>query len=230
MRKELETEMGAIMHELNRRVPFTNAAAVRQAMGEPLPGNVGGDCAFQCRQLIEDLKVLPGEARMHRALSGFEWGRKGKPGSHVLLVKETEQGDYAFDPTFLHLDPFHLQSTGAILPTHNGLYNFFTHPRDQIIATGLENAAKPFSIYVIRFFTEKGLAQMTYDHGKTGEVFWAESDESDHRILRLDGVREETLRRHVDQCLKEFNMDLSTVMEFLLDTPDLQHAYRHACD
>ncbi len=109
MKNDLDEQMGEIIRQVTREVPFSNAPAAWRARGLALPGNVGGDCAHQVLKLIEGLSGIPGEARIHRAVSVTGTaGRSAKPGAHVLVIKETAEGQKAMDPYYLHVGPFSL--------------------------------------------------------------------------------------------------------------------------
>lgn len=119
MHSKLDRELGERMFELTRRVPFTNAVSARQALGVFIPGVPMGSCAVQCNLLMEDLKDIPGSARLHRAIAPSGNGpRNGKPGAHVLLVKETNEGWRVLDPNFLHKLPFNPEDQEDWIPSH----------------------------------------------------------------------------------------------------------------
>ncbi len=109
MTEKIDRELAEILRAVTRATPFTNAAAIHRVMNLPLPGRVG-DCAFLCNELIAAAAHIPGEAHLHRAVSeNGLGGRKGEPGSHVLVLKKTKNGSRILDPTLLHERPFSLE-------------------------------------------------------------------------------------------------------------------------
>lgn len=112
-------ELSEILREVTRRTPFTNAAAPHIYNEDSLPGNVGGSCAKLCNRLIAATEHIHGEARLHSVLSaepGFE--RKGRPGNHVLVVKDLESDSVALDPALLIQRPFFFAERNGQIPSH----------------------------------------------------------------------------------------------------------------
>ena len=115
-------QIGEILQRMYYRHPFTNAAAVRQDVGLPPPGRVGGDCAYILNEVNNAAAHIAGDVRVHRAVSRRDGkSRIGRPGAHALGIKTTSEGVYAYDPYFLHFRPFDLSLDRDDIPS--GLFD-----------------------------------------------------------------------------------------------------------
>lgn len=249
--KYLEEEMASDLQTFLREVPYSNATSVYNALGLQLPGNVGMNAASQCNRLAEAQAHIPGEARLHRAFAEGDPSRKGMPGAHTLLVKETERGDYAFDPYFLHQRPFKLKEwTSEVLKSDPYFFprgvgfsrtrNLLTVRAQDIggeVGTRVEHT---FSMDPTHAVTETGLetadrkelsylVRFVFADGAAQIEYRYYGDDRTHwmdrkgdRELKLDGRRGVFLRAQLDKKLAEFNLDVATVTDFLTKTPALK--------
>lgn len=102
-------------------------------------------------------------------------------------------------------------------------WSLFIAPADRVLVSGCENADAVYSLYVIRFLFADTVGQIGYNVQER-ELRWTEPTQGGSRVVKLNGLKEGTLRREVDERLREFDLDITTVSRFLREAYELSVA------
>lgn len=149
---------------------------------------------------------------------------------HPLIEGEGTQESWLVDqknqPTFIQFslkgDLLSICKTDAKRSASSLPYDFFVTPKDEVVATGMENALYPFKTQCLRFVFDGGVGKLTFDQMDCKTQWTQGGHRMERKKVEIDGMTPSETRKEIDSLLKEFNLSLEAAQTFLVGTEHLQ--------